>query len=80
MGRTIFVPLTDDLLYEYPERILGPVIPFSQQARRVAVESAGLCSATPNLDIKTKLGAPGANSAPASKRGKATLARGGALR
>ena len=38
MRKTVFVPLTDDLLYEYPERILGPVIPFSQQARRAAVE------------------------------------------
>ena len=42
MGKTVFVPLTDDLLYEHPERILGPVIPFSQQARRVAVESLAL--------------------------------------
>ena len=42
MGKTVFVPLTDDLLYEHPERILGPVIPFSQQARRVAVESSAL--------------------------------------
>ena len=42
MGKTVFVPLTDDLLYEHPERILGPVIPFSQQARRAAVESSAL--------------------------------------
>lgn len=37
MGTTVFVPLTDDLLYDYPERIVGPIIPFSQEARRARV-------------------------------------------
>ena len=40
MRRTVFVPLTDDLLYDHPEQILGPVIPFSQQARRATVDPA----------------------------------------
>ena len=41
MGKTVFIPLTDDLLYDHPERILGPVIPFSQQARHVALKPTG---------------------------------------
>ena len=55
MTKTVFVPLTDDFLYEHPERILGPVIPFSQWARPAAVESTPFASATPDLDGKTKL-------------------------
>ena len=47
MGKTVFIPLTDDLLYEYPERILGSVIPFSQQAHRTAVQPAAFSSTTP---------------------------------
>ena len=55
MRKIVFVPLTDDFLYEHPERILGPVIPFSQSARPAAVESAPFTSATPDLDAKTEL-------------------------
>ena len=54
MGKTVFVPLTDDLLYEYPEKILGPVIPFSQQARRAETEPTALSSTTPSLHTKTQ--------------------------
>ena len=63
MRKTVFVPLTDDFLYEYPERILGPVIPFSQSARPVGVESTPFTSVTPDLDAKTGL-----------KTGEATVA------
>ena len=28
-SKKVFVPLTDELLYEHPERISGPLIPFS---------------------------------------------------
>ena len=55
MRKTVFVPLTDDFLYEHPERILGPVIPFSQSARPVAIESTPFTSVAPDLDDKTKL-------------------------
>ena len=55
MEKTVFVPLTDDFLYEHPERILGPVIPFSQSARPVAIESTPFTSVAPDLDDKTKL-------------------------
>ena len=55
MRKTVFVPLTDDFLYEHPERILGPVIPFSQWARPVAVEPTPFTSVTPDYDGKTKL-------------------------
>ena len=55
MRKTVFVPLTDDFLYEYPERILGPVIPFSQLARPAAVESTPFTSVTPDLNAKTGL-------------------------
>ena len=55
MRKTVFVPLTDDFLYEHPERILGPVIPFNQSARPVAVESTPFTSVTPDLDAKTVL-------------------------
>ena len=55
MRKTVFVPLTDDFLYEHPERILGPVIPFSQLARPVAVESTPFASVTPDLDATTGL-------------------------
>ena len=66
MAKTVFVPLTDDLLYEYPERILGPVVPFTQQGRSVAVEPAAFSSATSGRDAKTKLQTRDAN--PASHR------------
>ena len=55
MRKTVFVPLTDDLLYDHPERILGPVIPFSQQARRTTVASAAFGSTTPGLDTKKQV-------------------------
>lgn len=29
MGKQVFVPLTDDLLYEHPDLINGPVLPYS---------------------------------------------------
>ena len=80
MGRTVFVPLTDDLLYDHPERILGPVIPFNQQACRAAVESATSGSTTPGLDTKTKLETGGAYPVSHSKRDKASLPQGGSLR
>ena len=80
MGRTVFVPLTDDLLYDHPERILGPVIPFSQQARRATVESAASSSTTLGLDTKTKLKTMGAYPANCSKRDKASLPQGGSPR
>ena len=54
MGKTVFIPLTDDLLYEHPERILGPVIPFSQHARRAPSEPAVFSLRIPSLDTKTK--------------------------
>ena len=73
MRNTAFIPLTDDLLYEHPERILGPVIPFTQQARRTTVEPAVFVSATPTLDTITKLETTRANSAKRSKRDKASL-------
>ena len=80
MGKTVFIPLTDDLLYEHPERILGPVIPFSQQARGVAVETTVFSSKTPGLDTKPKLDTTGANTTDRSKRNKVSLPQGGALR
>ena len=55
MRKTVFVPLTDDFLYEHPERILGPVIPFNQSARRAAVESPPFPPVTPDLESKTGL-------------------------
>ena len=55
MRKTVFVPLTDDFLYEHPERILGPVIPFSQSARPAAVESTQFAAVIPDLDPKTGL-------------------------
>ena len=55
MGKTVFVPLNDDLLYEHPEMILGPVIPFSQQARWSPVKPASFSLVTPALDAETKL-------------------------
>ena len=55
MGKTVFVPLTDVFLYEHPERILGPVVPFSQSARPAAVKSTPFASVTPDLDATTGL-------------------------
>ena len=55
MGRTVFIPLTDDILYEHPERILGPVVPFSQDARRRDVESTGSNSETRHFRSKTEV-------------------------
>ena len=80
MRRTVFVPLTDDLLYDHPEQILGPVIPFSQQAHRATVDSSAPIPTTPGLDIKTKLETVGAYSASPSKRDKASPPQGGSLR
>ena len=36
MSKTVFIPLTDELVYERPERILGRVVPFTQSARVIA--------------------------------------------
>ena len=79
MPKTVFVPLTDELLYEHPERILGPVIPFSQQARRVAVEPAAFSSPTRSHDAKSRLETTGASPGSGPKRNKAFLPQGGAL-
>ena len=73
MGQTVFVPLTDDLLYEHPERILGPVIPFTQQARWSPVKPASFSLVTPALDAKKKLKMERANDVTHSKRGKPSL-------
>lgn len=29
MGKQVFVPLTDDILYDHPELISGPVLPYT---------------------------------------------------
>ena len=29
MGKQVFIPLTDDILYDHPELISGPVLPYS---------------------------------------------------
>ncbi len=36
MSKTVFIPLTDELVYERPEQILGRVVPFTQTARVLA--------------------------------------------
>jgi len=28
MSRYVFVPLSDELLYDHPERIAGPIVPY----------------------------------------------------
>jgi hypothetical protein len=55
MRKTVFVPLTDDVLYEHPEQILGPVIPFSQWARPTAVESVPFGPVKADHDCQAKL-------------------------
>ena len=55
MGKTVFVPLTDDLLYEHPEQIHGPVIPFSQNARQTSVEFAAFGSPKAGIAEKVRL-------------------------
>jgi hypothetical protein len=37
--KVVFVPLTDDLLYEHPERIVGPIAAFNSLHR---VEGKGV--------------------------------------
>ena len=39
MPKVVFVPLTDDLLYEHPERIAGPIAAFNSLHR---VEGKGV--------------------------------------
>ena len=80
MGKTVFIPLTDDLLYEHPERIHGPVIPFSQQARRAAVESAAFRSNAPGLPANTEIETASASRVRRSKWDKASVPQGGVLR
>jgi hypothetical protein len=60
MGKTVFVPLTDDLLYEYPERISGPVIPFSQRDRAAKVKPVPVGWNVASLRKKVKLEKGGA--------------------
>ena len=55
MGKIVFVPLTDDLLYDHPERIHGPVIPFSQQARRAVAEHKSLRPTNPQSRYKNEV-------------------------
>ena len=33
MLKSVFIPLTDELLYEHPGSINGPIVPFMQKAR-----------------------------------------------
>ena len=40
MKQYIFVPLSDDVLYDHPERILGRVVPFSNSRFKIACISA----------------------------------------
>ena len=80
MGKTVFIPLTDDMLYEHPERILGPVIPFSQHARLPSVQSALFSSKTRDFDNKTKFESSGEIPVNLSKRGQASLPQVGTLR
>ena len=63
MGKTIFVPLTDDFLYDHPERVLGPVVPFTQQGRSTAVEPVVFSLATTDLDATANLQTKGASPA-----------------
>jgi hypothetical protein len=55
LKKAVFVPLTDDILYEHPERVLGPVIPFSQSARPAAVESTPFIPVRSDLNVETGL-------------------------
>ncbi len=32
MSRYVFVPLSDELLYDHPERIAGPIVPYHPDA------------------------------------------------
>ena len=80
MGKTVFIPLTDDFLYEYPERIIGPVIPFSQHARRPSVQSGAFSSTTHDLDTKANFESTGAIPASRSKWANTSLLRVGTLR
>ena len=34
MKHVIFIPLSDELLYNHPEQIPGPIVPFSQLTRK----------------------------------------------
>ena len=79
MGKTVFVPLTDDLLYEHPERILGPIIPFSQQARPVTVGHAAFSSKTPVFDTKIEVRNGGENPTSCSKQDNSSALQDGAL-
>ena len=74
MGKTVFVPLTDDLLYEHPERILGPVIPFSQSSPSSRSRVRPFNAVTPDLDANTKK-TVGANPANRSKPGQGFASR-----
>ena len=68
MAKTIFVPLTDDLIYEHPERILGPVIPFSQRARNAAAGSVVFSSNAPRVNSRNEIEIADAGSAYRLKR------------
>ena len=70
MAKTIFVPLTDDLLYEHPERVLGPVIPFSQQARPASTDPGTFGSIISQLNNQTKFEAAGAHTVKVSRNPK----------
>ena len=80
MGKTVFIPLTDDLLYEHPERIFGPVIPFSQHARRLPVQSAEFTSAMHSPDTKMRLKPGSVTTMNRSKPKKTALPQVGTLR
>ncbi|MDH3692174.1 MAG: hypothetical protein OEU36_22285 [Gammaproteobacteria bacterium] len=34
MNQSVFVPLTDELLYEHPELIAGPIVPYDPRWAR----------------------------------------------
>jgi hypothetical protein len=77
MGKTVFIPLTDDLLYDHPERILGPVIPFSQQARSAGVGAMAFGPTIPSLDSEMKLEMTGSNPTESFKTGTTPRPQGG---
>ena len=39
MANKVFIPLSDDLIYEHPELILGPIMAFDPAKRQNSVSS-----------------------------------------
>jgi hypothetical protein len=69
MTEYVFVPLTDDMLYNHPELIRGPVRPYSHLARRSAGDARPTERAAPQRPQRVQEQDPATDGMPVERAG-----------